>query len=560
MAPVIVREAARPDADGLIEYVVVFVDRVTAADAANLSRQIAQRLNLRAITPFNGPALNGFSAKMEPATVARLRSEPSVRFIEQSLPLVPWDLIRYPPSWGQDRIDQRPAPLNQKLEIGWVIRPVAIYVVDSGIYSGHYNLGALRFHPGICTVPGCTSAPAESLVDTFGHGTYVAATIGGSRHGVSKDVDVYSVRVYTSPPISPAATLQGINWIVSHPRPRKIVNISFGVEGGTSLALDTAVQNMINAGISVVVSAGNENADACLRSPSRVLDAIVVGATEKPVGATESKASYSNWGSCVDLFAPGHNIMTANIGSPSAEVFKSGTSMAAPHVTGVAALYAAQNLTPLQIQMQLLQDATTTPITSAAGSPNRMLYLKGMSDGRAKGPLLALTAPGGLNPMFGVKDDGQVFIVYNDTASGLLQVGNITNVKVFPGSLALGQSGDDIWGVRKDGNLEHFWWRPSPAGWQSETVQVWGGGADPTSLVSTGQGNPVFGIKTTGQVFLVWRDVNAWGVGNIRDVTAQFGSLRLAKDGSLFGVRPDANIFHAWWNTDGWWEVSINVW
>jgi len=163
--------------------------------------------------------------------------------------------------------------------------------------------------------------------------------------------------------------------------------------------------------------------------------------------------------------------------------------------------------------------------------------------------------------MFGVKDNGQLFIVYLDTASGLLQVGNITNVKVVPGSLALGTSGDDVWGVRSsDGNLEHFWW--SAGNWHSETVQVWGGGADPTSLVSTGQANPVFGIKTNGQVFLVWRDVpnNAWGVGSIRDVTARAGSLRVAKDGSLFGVRPDANIFHAWWTSDQWWEVSINVW
>jgi subtilisin family serine protease len=572
LAPLLTHNVAKPGTGGPVEHVVMFVSGVKGEEADAMSRQIADRLGIRAIAPFSGPLINGFTAKLDAPTIDRLRRESAVRYIEESLPIVPHETMNPTPSWGQDRIDQQ-LGLNNELNYGWIERPVRIYVMDSGIYSQHSNHGSARFHPGKCLLTSCNT-PADSLVDGFGHGTHIAGTIGGTMYGVTRDVDIYSVKIADDIGKTDTATLlNGMNFIAQEAQalqtaqqgwPRVIMNLSYGVLGGTSVAIDSAVQDLVlTHGVTVVVSAGNEGVDACQRSPSRVPDIIVAGATVKPGSSWwpgDMPHPHSNWGACVSVYAPGYDILSSGIAGPDDAVFKDGTSMAAPHVAGVAALYVSRNLTPQAVKAQLIADGSLVVLT---GYWTPMLRLRGMPPGNAQGQLLATS---GGNPMFGVKYDWQLFIVWKDPADDLLKVANVNSVLMMPGSLTLGAGGDDVWGVSPDGNLVHAFWGPN--GWDSEVVQMGGVIADPNSLIRTGSGNPLFGIKrewfsnaTVGQVFIVWRDTvsNTWQVGNIRDIQARFGTLRLAADGSLFGVHADGNIFRAWWDGQ-FWEVAINVW
>lgn len=540
---------------GLVLYMVVFKKSDKPMPAEEIAATYSSRYRIKDIHPFSGPALTGFGAPLDAAAIEALRRDPRVLFLEQDLGVQTNEGFIGAPSWGQDRIDSHPAVLDGALRLGWIVRPVHVYVVDTGIDTTQSNDGNARFHAWY-SYPGLP--PSDT--DAVGHGTHVAGTIAGNLYGIAPDVDVYSARVFgTTGSVPTYQITAGINYVYQNHLPNAVVNLSLGVTGGTDVGMDIAVQNLVAGGVTVVVAAGNEGVDACQRSPSRVTQAIVVGATSKPPSTfihTDQVASFSNWGPCLDLYAPGVNILSALANSNNGTTLKSGTSMAAPHVAAAAAFFAAQNMTPAQVEAQIVSHATTgTVVGAAGGAPNRMLYLDRMPSGQASGPLLATAVSG--NPMFGTKQNGQVFILYG-ASNGLLAVGNISNVQVVPGSLALGHLGDDVWGVRSDGNLAHAYWQNSA--WQSEVVNVWGGGANPASLVSSGEPNPVFGVKTTGQVFVVYRpSANTWAVGDIRDVKARFGSLRVASDHSLFGVRPDGNIFHAWWNGQ-WWEVSINVW
>jgi subtilisin family serine protease len=208
--------------------------------------------------------------------------------------------------------------------------------------------------------------------DCNGHGTHVAGTVGGSTYGVAKGVSLVAVRVLNcSGSGTTSGVIAGINWVTSnHTTGKAVANMSLG--GGVSSALDTAVRNSIADGIVYAVAAGNSSANACNSSPSRVSEAITVGATT----STDARASYSNIGSCLDLFAPGSSITSAWYSSNTATNTISGTSMATPHVTGVAALYLqGHSGTPQQVRDAIVGAATANVVGSAgSGSPNLLLY------------------------------------------------------------------------------------------------------------------------------------------------------------------------------------------
>uniref|UniRef100_UPI003467EDD9 Extracellular serine proteinase n=1 Tax=Thermus sp. (strain Rt41A) TaxID=32063 RepID=UPI003467EDD9 len=274
--------------------------------------------------------------------------------------------VQSPATWGLDRIDQRTLPLDGRYTYTATGAGVHAYVVDTGILLSHQEFTG-RIGKGYDAI-----TPGGSAQDCNGHGTHVAGTIGGTTYGVAKGVTLHPVRVLDcNGSGSNSSVIAGLDWVTQNHVKPAVINMSLG--GGASTALDTAVMNAINAGVTVVVAAGNDNRDACFYSPARVTAAITVGATT----STDYRASFSNYGRCLDLFAPGQSITSAWYTSSTATNTISGTAMATPHVTGAAALYLQwyPTATPSQVASALLYYATPNVVKNAGRySPNLLLY------------------------------------------------------------------------------------------------------------------------------------------------------------------------------------------
>jgi subtilisin family serine protease len=311
-----------------------------------------------------GRALNGFEASLSEAAAKKLAADPTVAYVEQNHTVSIAD-TQSNPTWGIDRIDQRNRPLSSTYTYSTTASNVTAYIIDTGIRFNHTEFGG-RAVSGYDAVDGGTAD------DCNGHGTHVAGTVGGSTYGVAKGVKLVGVRVLNcSGSGTNAGVIAGVNWVTNNAVKPAVANMSLG--GGVSSALDSAVANSIASGVTYGLAAGNSNANACNSSPSRVAAGITVGATT----SSDARASYSNYGSCVDIFAPGSSITSAWYTSRSATNTISGTSMATPHVVGAAALILAGSpgLTPAQVRDTMVSKATAGVVTSAgSGSPNRLLY------------------------------------------------------------------------------------------------------------------------------------------------------------------------------------------
>jgi len=280
------------------------------------------------------------------------------------------------PQWGMDRIDQREATLDDRYHYQRTGRGVHVYVFDSGINSLHEEFSG-RLEPGFNVV-----ADSLGTEDCSGHGTHSASVVGGSVYGVAKDVRIVPVRVLNcrnSQPSS-AALYPAIDWIIEHHQVGvpAVVNLSVGMP--KSAAFNEAVRRLISDGVIVVAAAGNQNRDACSYSPASETSAIVVGATDR----AERRASYSNFGPCVDLFAPGSDVVAGWIGSPSVHRSSSGTSNATPLVSGIVALMleAEPTLTQGEVEKRLIASATVGALSNVgAGSPNLLAYSLFVSPG-----------------------------------------------------------------------------------------------------------------------------------------------------------------------------------
>ncbi len=272
-----------------------------------------------------------------------------------------------PPSWALDRIDQRALPMDGRYAYPNPAGNVHAYVIDTGININHADFGG-RAHYGWDFVD--DDAIAD---DCNGHGTHVAGLIGGGSYGAAKGIQLYAVRVLDCVGSGTIAdVVAGVEWVTTHHVKPAVANMSLG--GGASSALDQAVRNSIAAGVTYTVAAGGSASSACDSSPSRVTEAITVGGTTM----SDSRASFSNYGSCLDIFAPAVTITSTWIGSPTATNTLSGNSMAAPLVAGGAAMYLADNptATPAAVTAALAARATTGVLTGVgAGSPNRLLYV-----------------------------------------------------------------------------------------------------------------------------------------------------------------------------------------
>lgn len=308
-------------------------------------------------------ALNGFAVEMSAEDAERLSQDFRVKYVEED-GVVTLDATQSNPPWGLDRIDQRNRPLNATYNTNWTGAGVRVYVIDTGIRTAHTQFGGRASN--------VFDALGGNGQDCNGHGTHVAGTVGGSTFGVAKSSLPRGVRVLNcSGSGSNSGVIAGVDWVrVNHIAPA-VANMSLG--GGISSALDTAVNNLHNAGVTIAVAAGNSNTNACNSSPARAANAITVGSTT----TTDARSSFSNFGTCLDLFAPGSGILSAWFTSNTATATLSGTSMASPHVAGVAALYKQANpsASSTTIRNAIVNNATTNVVGNpGTGSPNRLLY------------------------------------------------------------------------------------------------------------------------------------------------------------------------------------------
>ncbi len=313
--------------------------------------------------------VNGFAATLNAGQLNALRHNPNVAYVEQDQPVTA-STTQTGATWGIDRIDQRNLPLSTTFTYLNTGAGVTAYIVDTGIRFTHTQFTG-RVSSGFDAVDG------GSADDCNGHGTHVAGTVGGTTVGVAKGVNLVAVRVLDCAGSgTTAGVIAGVDWVGNTTARPAVANLSLG--GGASTTLDNAVSAAIGKGVTFVVAAGNGNfagraQPACNYSPARVPAAITVSATDN----TDRKASYANYGSCVDIFAPGNSILSAWYTGDTAGATSSGTSMASPHVAGVAALYLQSNTTasPAAVSSALNANATVGVVSNAgSGSPNRLLF------------------------------------------------------------------------------------------------------------------------------------------------------------------------------------------
>ncbi|MDI6103436.1 S8 family peptidase [Actinoplanes sp. NEAU-A12] len=334
-----------------------------------VARAVAAEHDTAALRTYT-KAFNGFAATMTARQARQVAADSDVAFVQPNVIHRISDTQTNPPSYGLDRIDQRNRPVNAAYTYTTTASNVRAYVIDTGIRTTHQDFGG-RATSGFDAVDGGTAD------DCNGHGTHVAGTVGGTSYGVAKQVQLVAVRVLSCEGSGTTAQVAaGIEWVTANAVKPAVANMSLG--GGADTVLDNAVRASITSGVSYAIAAGNGflglfALDACTQSPARVATAITVSATN----SSDAKPSWANRGTCVDVFAPGISIPSTWNTNDTATNTISGTSMAAPHVAGAAALYLATHPsdTPAQVHAAIVNTATPSVVTSpGSGSPNRLLY------------------------------------------------------------------------------------------------------------------------------------------------------------------------------------------
>jgi serine protease len=376
------------------QYIVVLKDEAATLggemNAANrpsiatVAQGMAQQHGAQMRRHFSH-ALRGFVVQANDRALERLLLDQRVAYVEED-GIIELSATQTNATWGLDRVDQRDLPLSGTYVYNTTASNVNAYIIDTGVLGSHSQFTG-RMIGGYTAI-----SDGRGTTDCNGHGTHVAGTVAGTTHGIAKGAKISPVRVLGCDGSGTnSGVIAGMDWVTANHVKPAVANMSLG--GGASSATDDAIARMTNAGVIVVVAAGNDNSNACNYSPARAASAITVGST----ASNDSRSSFSNYGSCLDIFAPGSSITSAWYTSNTATNTISGTSMASPHVAGVAALYLADNPTASvsQVTNALLNAATPNKVSSAgSGSPNRLLY--SLFGGGGGGDTTAPSTPGSL--------------------------------------------------------------------------------------------------------------------------------------------------------------------
>lgn len=344
---------------------IVTLDESAAEAGSSEGRALAAEYGAKIKKTYRA-AVNGYAVELSAAQAKKFAADPAVESVVQNRTFTISGTQPSPPSWGLDRIDQSALPLNSSYTYPDTAGAgVTAYIIDTGVRISHSDFGG-RASNGYDAIDDDNVAQ-----DGNGHGTHVAGTVAGTSYGVAKKAKIVGVRVLdNSGSGTTEQVVAGIDWVTANAVKPAVANMSLG--GGADSVLDAAVQSAIDSGITFAVAAGNESTNASTKSPARVADAITVGSTT----SADARSSFSNYGSVVDIFAPGSSITSSWNTGDSATNTISGTSMASPHVAGAAALYLADHpgQTPAQVSAGLVAAATSGVVTSpGTGSPNKLL-------------------------------------------------------------------------------------------------------------------------------------------------------------------------------------------
>jgi aqualysin 1 len=351
-------------------YIVVLREdaEIATGDYARVLGRVQAVTRGRGAVPEHvyAKALRGFAAFMSDEDAVAMSLDPQVAYVEEDSVVTAFTTQASPPAWGLDRIAQRGLPLNNSYGYTTTGSGVNVYVIDTGIRLAHTQFGG-RARSGFTAI-----IDGRGTADCNGHGTHVAGTIGASTYGVAKKVNLIAVRVLDCGGYGTVSgVVAGVDWVTTHRVRPAVANMSLG--GGASSSLDTAVRNSIAAGVTYAVAAGNSTISASSVSPARVGEAITVGSSTR----TDARSSFSNVGSVVDIFAPGSSIRSTWYTSNTATNIISGTSMASPHVAGVAARYLQNHRTasPATVRTAIVNASSKGMLTGIpTGTPNRLLF------------------------------------------------------------------------------------------------------------------------------------------------------------------------------------------